>query len=303
MKILTIGRVGQLGTELARQCPADWKMTSLDLPEIDLTDAEGAARLVTEADADIVINAAAYTAVDKAEAEEDLAYAINAAAPAAMAVAAAARGAAFLHVSTDYVYDGEGTEAYTPDRPTGPLGAYGRTKLAGDEAVAAAGGPHAVLRTSWVFSAHGGNFVKTMLRLGREREKLTIVADQIGGPTAAGDIAAALLVMARSFHAEQTGSGQTGSGQGTSEQGISGIYHFSGAPDASWADFAREIFAQAGIDGVTVEDIPTTAYPTPAARPLNSRLDCASLEDTFGITRPDWRRSLAAVLKELGEIQ
>lgn len=286
MKILVIGRLGQLATELLRQCPADVTMTAVDLPDIDLTDPAGAAAQVTAADADIVINAAAYTAVDKAESEEDIALAVNGTAPAAMARAAAARGIAFLHVSTDYVYDGSGTAPFTPDSPTGPLGAYGRTKLVGDEGVVAAGGPHAVLRTSWVFSAHGGNFVKTMLRLGRERDRLTIVADQIGGPTAAGDIAAALLVMARAFH---EGRGQ------------SGIYHFSGAPDVSWAGFAREIFARAGVDTVTVEDIPTSAYPTPATRPANSRLDCASLEQAFGIARPDWRVSLAAVLKDLGE--
>ncbi|MEL6420184.1 MAG: sugar nucleotide-binding protein, partial [Pseudomonadota bacterium] len=173
MKILTIGRVGQLGTELARQCPVGCTMTSLDLPEIDLTDPESTAAQVAAADADVVINAAAYTAVDKAESEEDLARAINAEAPAAMAKAAAAKGIPFLHVSTDYVYDGTGTAPFMPDSPTDPLNAYGRTKLAGDLGVIAAGGPHAILRTSWVFSAHGGNFVKTMLRLGRDRDKLT----------------------------------------------------------------------------------------------------------------------------------
>ncbi|MFK7942341.1 MAG: dTDP-4-dehydrorhamnose reductase [Paracoccaceae bacterium] len=291
MKLLVIGKVGQLGTELARQCPADWHMTSLDLPEIDLTKPEDAAARISDTEADLVINATAYTAEDKAEEEEALARAVNADAPGAMARAAAARGIPFLHVSTDYVYDGLGEVAFRPDAPTGPLNVYGRTKLAGDEAVMTAGGAHAVLRTSWVFSAHGGNFVKTMLRLGKEREKLTIVADQIGGPTAAGDIAGALLTMARAF----------GEGQGASNGGQSGIYHFSGAPDVSWADFAREIFAQAKVS-CTVEDIPTTAYPTPAARPLNSRLDCATTEMAFGIARPDWRQSLAAVLKELGEI-
>ena len=292
MKILTIGRVGQLGTELARQCPADWTMTSLDLPEIDLTDPTGAAALIAEADADIVINAAAYTAVDKAESEQDLARAINADAPRAMAQAAAAKGLPFLHVSTDYVYDGSGTSPFKPGSPVGPLNVYGRTKLAGDQGVIAAGGPYAILRTSWVFSAHGGNFVKTMLRLGREREKLTIVADQVGGPTPAADIAAALLAMAR--HARVTSGG--------SEHAFpSGIYHFSGAPDVSWAGFAREIFAQTGITCV-VEDIPTSSYPTPAERPANSRLDCTSLHRVFGIQRPDWRAGLSDVLKELGEI-
>lgn len=285
MKILVIGRIGQLGTELARQCPDGVEMTSLDLPEIDLTKPEDAASIVASADADLVINAAAYTAVDKAEEDADTAALINAVAPTAMARAAAARAIPFLHVSTDYVYDGEGTAPFTPEAATGPLGVYGSTKLDGDLGVAAAGGAHAILRTSWVFSAHGGNFVKTMLRLGRDRDRLTIVADQIGGPTAAADIAAALLTMAHAYH------------RGA---GVDGIYHFSGAPDVSWADFAREIFRQAKI-AVEVEDIPTTAYPTPATRPLNSRLDCATLRTAFGITRPDWRESLAAVLTELGE--
>ncbi|MEM9232266.1 MAG: dTDP-4-dehydrorhamnose reductase [Pseudomonadota bacterium] len=284
MQVLVIGRVGQLGTELQRQCPSDWRMTALDLPEMDLTDAEAAAARVRAAEADLVINAAAYTAVDKAETEEEMAQAINAAAPTAMAREAAAKGIPFLHVSTDYVYDGTGTAPFTPESPTGPLNAYGRTKLAGDLGVAGAGGAYAVLRTSWVFSAHGGNFVKTMLRLGAEREKLTIVADQVGGPTAAGDIAAAVITMGQAF------LGGTGH---------SGIYHFSGAPDASWADFAREIFAQSGTD-CAVEDIPTSAYPTPAVRPANSRLDCSSLQAAFGIARPDWRVSLASVLTELG---
>ena len=168
---------------------------------------------------------------------------------------------------------------------TGPLGGYGRSKLAGEVAVRAAGGPHAILRTSWVVSAHGANFVKTMLRLGAERDTLTIVADQIGGPTAAADIAAALLTMTRAFHA----------GQGTT-----GTYHFSGAPDVSWADFARAIFAGSGLTCM-VEDIPTSAYPTPARRPANSRMDCTALTRDYGIERPDWRESLRDILADLKE--
>ena len=287
MRILTIGRTGQLATELARRCPAGCTMTSLDRSDIDLTDTDGAAAVIEGAPADVVINAAAYTAVDKAESEEELAFIINAEAPAAMARAASARAIPFLHVSTDYVYDGSGTDPFTPSSPTGPVNAYGRTKLKGDEGVVAAGGPYAVVRTSWVFSAFGSNFVKTMLRLGRERDRLRIVADQIGGPTAAGDLAAALLVMARAFH----GGGAP-----------SGIYHFAGTPDTNWSDFAREIFAQIGNDSVAIEDVPSTDYPTPAKRPFNSRLDCASTQKAFGLARPDWRRSLTEVLKELGEI-
>ena len=285
MRVLVFGQTGQVATELARQATADIAMTCLGRDRADLSDPAACAAAVAASDADVVINAAAYTAVDKAESEEELATAINGAAPGAMAAACAARGIPFLHVSTDYVFDGSGTQPWQPDDATGPLGAYGRSKLAGEQAVRAAGGAHAIMRTSWVFSAHGANFVKTMLRLGAEREKLTIVADQIGGPTAAGDIAAALLGMARAFHA----------GQGTT-----GTYDFSGVPDVSWAALAREIFAQAGLT-CTVEDIPTSAYPTPARRPGNSRMDCTGLTRDFGIKRPDWRASLASVMSDLKE--
>jgi len=283
MRVLVFGQTGQVATELARQAGADITMTRLGRDRADLTDPAACAAAIAASDADVVINAAAYTAVDRAEAEEALATTINATSPGAMAQASAARGIPFLHVSTDYVFDGSGTRAWQPDDATGPLGAYGRSKLAGEDAVRAAAGPHAILRTSWVVSAHGANFVKTMLRLGTERDKLTIVADQVGGPTAAADIAAALLTMARAFH---TGRGTTGT------------YHFSGAPDVSWADFAREIFAQANLT-CKVEDIPATAYPTPARRPANSRMDCTALRRDYGIDRPDWRTSLHGILTEL----
>ncbi len=225
----------------------------------------------------MVINAAAWTAVDRAETEEAAALVVNAEAPGAMARECAARGIVFLHVSTDYVFDGSGARAWAPGDATGPLGAYGRTKLAGEQAVRAAGGVHGILRTSWVFSADGANFVKTMLRLGASRQALNVVGDQIGGPTPAANIAAALLRMAEVLGARPEAAG---------------TYHLSGAPDVSWADFAREIFAQAGL-AVAVTDIPTSAYPTPATRPGNSRLDCTTLAEVFGIARPDWRAGLA----------
>lgn len=285
MRVLVFGQTGQVATELARQAAPDMAMTCMGRDRADLSDPAACAAVIAASDADVVINAAAYTAVDRAESAEDLATTINGTAPGAMAAACKAAGIPFLHVSTDYVFDGSGTRPWQPDDATGPLGAYGRSKLAGEQAVRAAGGAHAITRTSWVFSAHGANFVKTMLRLGAERDKLTIVADQIGGPTAAADIAAALLTMARAFHA----------GQGTT-----GTYHFSGAPDVSWADFAREIFVQAGL-ACAVEDIPTSAYPTPARRPGNSRMDCTGLTRDFGIKRPDWRASLASVMSDLKE--
>lgn len=281
MRLLVFGKTGQVATELQRQ--AD--VTALGRDVADLSDPQACAAIVAEAEADVIINAAACTAVDKAESEEALATTINGDAPAAMARAAAARNIPLLQISTDYVFAGGGTRPWQPQDATGPLGAYGRSKRVGEEGVQAAAGPHAILRTSWVVSAHGANFVKTMLRLGAERDRLTIVADQIGGPTPAADIAATLLRMARQFQAGQ---------------GVSGVYHYAGAPDVSWADFARAIFDQAGLE-VAVEDIPTSAYPTPAKRPANSRLDCSGLEQDYGIARPDWRAGLRDILKELGQ--
>jgi dTDP-4-dehydrorhamnose reductase len=240
-------------------------------------------RAAGQVEADAIVNAVAYTAVDRAETEHDLARVVNATSVAALAEAAALRGLPVVHISTDYVFDGGGDRPWHPDDPAGPLGAYGRTKLEGEEAVRAAGGPHAILRTSWVFSAHGANFVKTMLRLGAERDRLRIVADQIGGPTPARAIAAACVRIAGAL---------------ARDPGLSGTYHLAGAPDVSWAGFARAIFEEAGLT-VAVEDIPSSDYPTPAARPKNSRLDCRSTETAFGLARPDWRAGLRDVLADL----
>lgn len=280
MGVLVFGRTGQVAMELQRA----GGVTALGRAEADLTDPEACAAAIRAARPDAVINAAAYTAVDQAETEEALATVINGDAPGAMARACAGLGVPLVQISTDYVFAGDGQEPWKPDDPTAPLGAYGRSKRAGEEAVRDAGGVHAILRTSWVVSAHGRNFVRTMLRLGAERDRLTIVADQIGGPTAAAPIAAASLSIAAEL-------------QSSPEK--TGTYHFAGAPDVSWAGFAREIFARSGTR-CTVEDIPTSAYPTPARRPLNSRLDCRATEAAFGIARPDWRADLAAILADLG---
>ena len=280
--ILVFGQSGQVATELKRILP---DAVFLSRQEADLANPAACAAAIKEHRPAAVINAAAYTAVDKAESDEEAALNVNATAPGAMARAAAGLGIPFVHISTDYVFAGTGDKPFSPDDPTAPLGAYGRTKLAGEQLVARAGGPFAILRTSWVFSAHGGNFVKTMLRLAESRDSLTIVADQIGGPTSARAIALACKVMAEQL---------------IKDPAKSGIYHFSGAPDTSWADFARAIFEMAGR-AVTVTDIPTSDYLTPATRPLNSRLDCSALS-TFGLARPDWRADLADVLHELGAI-
>lgn len=285
MRLLVFGRTGQLGIELGRALPPGWSAERLgrDDPGGDLTDPAACAEAVRRHAPDAVINAAAHTAVDRAETEEALATTINAEAPGAMARACAAAGIPLLHVSTDYVFSGSGTRPWQPDDAPAPLGAYGRSKLAGEAAVRAAGGQHAILRTSWVFSAQGANFLRTMLRLGAGREVLRVVADQTGGPTPAADLAQALLRMAAQLRADP---------------GLSGTWHFAGAPDASWADFARAIMAEAGL-ACRIEDITTAEYPTPARRPANSRLDCTSLTRTFGIPRPDWRAGLRQALETL----
>lgn len=277
--ILVFGQSGQVARELARLAPG---ARFLGRAELDLATPGAAQAAIESIRPEAVINAAAYTAVDKAEEEEAEALALNATAPGEMARTSAALGIPFVHISTDYVFDGSGEAPFAPDAPTAPLSAYGRTKLAGEQAVQAAGGAYAILRTSWVFSAHGANFVKTMLRLSETRDRLTVVADQVGGPTPAADIAAATLTIAADL---------------ARDPGKSGIYHFAGAPAVSWAGFAREIFTRAGRR-VEVADIPTSDYPTPAARPHNSRLDCSTLA-TFGLSQPDWREGLDAVLKDL----
>ncbi|MCA0995306.1 dTDP-4-dehydrorhamnose reductase [Alloyangia pacifica] len=279
MRVLVFGRTGQVARELQRRAP----VVALARDEVDLTDPKDCAEAVRAEAPDVVINAAAYTAVDQAETDEETATLVNGAAPGAMAKACADLGIPFVHISTDYVFDGAGDEPFLPDAPTAPLGAYGRSKLAGEEAVRAAGGPHAIIRTSWVVSAHGKNFVKTMLRLGAERDRLTIVADQIGGPTPAADIAVLCLAAAEQL---------------IEAPEKSGTYHLSGAPDVSWADFAREIFAQAGIT-CEVADIPSSEFPTPAKRPGNSRMDNSATVAAFGLPRPDWRNGLADILREL----
>jgi dTDP-4-dehydrorhamnose reductase len=279
-RLLVFGRRGQVATELVRRVP---EAAFLSREDVDLADPDAAREAVIATRPDAVINAAAYTAVDRADSEEATATAINGDAPAAIAAACAAQGIPFVHISTDYVFDGAGTRAWRPDDPTAPLGAYGRSKLAGEEGVRRARGAYAVLRTSWVFSAHGTNFVRTMLRLGAERDGLSIVADQVGGPTPAADIAAACVTIAAAL------------GEAPD---LAGTYHYSGAPDVSWAEFARAIFSAAG-QAVVVGEIPSSDYPTPAPRPLNSRLDCRATDVAFGLPRPDWHAGLAAVLTEL----
>jgi dTDP-4-dehydrorhamnose reductase len=280
MTILVFGKTGQVAQELAK-LP---ETLCLGRDTADLSDPAGCGDAIRLHKPAAVINAAAYTAVDAAETDEEQATLVNGTAPGAMARACAALGIPLVQISTDYVFAGHGEMPWQPDDATAPLGAYGRSKLAGEMAVRDAGGAHAILRTSWVVSAHGANFVKTMLRLGAERDSLNVVTDQIGGPTAAADIAAACHRIALQL---------------TDAPDKTGTYHFSGAPDCSWADFARAIFDEAGLN-CTVHDIPSSGYPTPAKRPLNSRMDCGTTHKTFGIERPQWQASLTQILKDLG---
>ena len=277
--ILVFGKTGQVAKELQRL--AD--VTVLGREGVDLSDPQVCADAIRTHAPRAVINAAAYTAVDRAEEEEAMATIINGDAPTAMAQACVELGIPLIHISTDYVFAGMGDAPWHPNDPTAPQNAYGRSKLVGEIGIRNSGAVHAILRTSWVVSAHGANFVKTMLRLSDTRDTLAVVADQIGGPTPARDIAAACLQIAEQLIANPSKSG---------------TYHYSGAPDVSWANFATAIFEQAG-KAVAVTPISTTDYLTPAKRPLNSRMECGAMEQVFGIPRPDWRDGLNMILQEL----
>ncbi len=284
MTTLVFGKTGQIARELARLCP---DAVLLGRDDVDLADSAAVTDAIARHRPTAVINAAAYTDVDGAEDASAEAMAVNARAPGAMARACAALDIPLVHFSTDYVFDGSGNRPRTTSARTAPLNVYGLSKLAGEEAVRAAGGRHVILRTSWVFSGHGRNFVKTIPRLGAERPELRIVADQVGAPTPAAALADAALRIAAHLCLRPQDAG---------------TYHLAGAGDVSWADFARAILAEAGI-GCAVSDIPTTEYPTPALRPLNSRLDCRQTAAVFGIARPDWRAALSHTLAELGSGQ
>lgn len=277
--ILVFGKTGQVARELARIRPSALCLSRRDA---DLTNPHVCVGLIQKHAPYAVINAAAYTAVDRAETEEALAHAINAVAPGAMAATCAALGIPLVHISTDYAFDGSGIAPFAPSHPPAPLNAYGRSKCAGEEAVRAAGGTYAILRTSWVFSAYGNNFVTTMLRLGSKRNRLRVVADQTGGPTPASAIAEACLSIADGLVADPSRKG---------------TYHLCGRPQTSWAHFARAIMDTAGL-ACRIEDITTAEYPTPARRPLNSRLDCTGLE-VFGLAQPDWRQDLPSVIQNI----
>lgn len=281
-RILITGGSGQVGHCLKAQLEGCAELSVPDSSALDIADRRSVRQAVETFRPDYIINAAAYTAVDKAESDAERAFAVNRDGARHLAEAA---GAAMLHISTDYVFDGAGGAPYDEAAPTAPQNIYGASKLAGEQAVLAACRRAVVMRTSWVFGAHGQNFVKTMLRLGRERDSLGIVADQYGAPTAAADIAAALIAIVRRHTPEQLAE-------------RAGIYHYCGSPYASWFEFAETIFAEAAAQGVlakipAVKPIATADYPTPAKRPADSRLDCGKIRTVFGIGPCDWHSALS----------
>lgn len=296
MNIFITGGNGQVGFELQRQFAPFGTILAPTRQELDLTNAEAVDAYLAKHQPGLILNAAAYTAVDKAESEPQQAKRLNAELPAQLAEYAAKQGIPLVHYSTDYVYPGNGETPWQEDSPTGPLSVYGQTKLEGDNAIAESGANYLIFRTSWVYAARGHNFMKTMLRLGRDRDALKIVDDQIGAPTPARLIAQ-VTVLAFTPHASRF-----------TPHVISGIYHLAPRGETSWHGFACEIFKQAGklnekltIQAERVSGIPTSDYPTPAQRPLNSRLALNKLENALGIIMPTWQSQLALTLQEYCE--
>ncbi len=286
MTILLIGRNGQIGSELGRLLKPLGAVTAPDRAQLDLASPDSIRRAVREAEPAMIVNAAAYTAVDKAEEEPDLARAINGVAPGILAEEARRLGAPLVHYSTDYVFDGNSPRPYTEGDAVNPLGVYGRTKLAGEEAIAAVGPAHLILRTSWLYSLHGNNFLLTMRRLAAEREELRVVADQHGAPTWARWVAEATAAMLKD-HGDLADK--------------SGLYHLTASGETSWHGFAEAIVERLRAAGEPVKagrvvPIDTAEYPTPAQRPARSVLDCTKVRETFGIDPPDWRAQLLLCL-------
>jgi dTDP-4-dehydrorhamnose reductase len=288
MTLLLIGKIGQVGWELRRTLAPLGRVVAVDFPEIDLTNPDSIRHWVRDSRPDIVINAAAYTAVDKAEAEPDKAMKINGVAPGILAEETRKAGGLLVHYSTDYVFDGTKTDPYVETDAPNPLGVYGRTKLAGDQAVQAAGVRHLIFRLCWVYGPRGQNFLLTMMRLAREREKLRVVRDQFGSPTWSRMIAEATALALKQTLAAQDPAA------------AAGLYHLAASGTTSWHGFAQAIIDQMPPDArkcSSVEPIPTSDYPTPAKRPPYSVMSCSKLERTFGLRLPQWEDSLRQVLE------
>lgn len=303
LKLLITGANGQVGWHLQRTLAPMGELLAIDVEEVDLTDLDAVGRTVREFAPDVVVNAAAYTAVDKAESEPELARAINVAAPATIAAECARTGALLVHYSTDYVYGGSKASPYVESDPTGPLSVYGETKLAGDQAIVSSGCAHVILRTTWVYDIRGKNFLRTVLRLAREKEELRIVGDQFGAPTWARMLAQSTSMVIAELLEKKRSSGAW----------QSGLYHLTAGGRTSWAGFAQAIIedyedfvdwpADTGeyggpLKAKRVVEITTEEYPTPARRPRNSVLSNAKINETFGIVLPDWRTQLRLALQD-----
>ena len=290
-KILITGAQGQVGKELAKvAAEKNFKVIAASRAELDITQRQNVEQYIVQTQPDIVINAAAHTAVDKAETEKDLAFAINYDGASNIALSCEKQNIPLLHISTDYVFDGTNSKAYIETDTVSPLGIYGESKWQGEEAIRQTLNEHLILRVAWVFGAQGNNFVKTMLRLGKDRDELNVVADQFGGPSPAKDIAQTLINLVEQYQENKTLTW--------------GTYHYCGKEKTTWYDFATEIFNQAFKLGmlskqVKVNPITTAEYPTAAKRPENSMLDCSKIKTTFGIDTPDWKEALQQVLIEL----
>ena len=295
MKILLLGKNGQVGWELQRSLAPLGEVLALDRHSTDfcgdLSQPERLAQTVRDWRPDVIVNAAAHTAVDKAESEPELARTLNATAPAVVAQAAAEVGAWLVHYSTDYVFNGLGDQSWQEGDATGPLSVYGQTKLEGEQAIAASGCQHLIFRTSWVYAARGGNFAKTMLRLAAERERLTVIDDQHGAPTGADLIADVTAHAIRSA---------------VHKPALGGTYHLVASGQTSWHGYASHVIAQArllqpelGLKVTEIAPVPTTAFPTPAQRPLNSRLNTHKLQQAFGLVLPPWQQGVNRMLAEI----
>ena len=290
MRILVIGKEGQVARSLVALARDKLSVTALGRPDLDITDTNSIARAIEAARPDILVNPAAYTAVDRAESEAHVAFAVNREGACNVAAAAAAAGLPVIHISTDYVFAGDKAAAYVETDATGPSGIYGRSKLEGEQAVAGANPAHIILRTAWVYSPFGSNFLKTMLRLASDRDVVRVVADQHGTPTYAADIAQGIVAAARTVLAAP------------SREDWRGIFHMVAQGETSWAGFAEEIFAQSALRGgpcARVERIMTADYPTPARRPANSRLDTTKFRATFEHALPNWKDGVKHCLAEL----
>lgn len=291
MRIAVTGRTGQLVQSLLAQAEiAGVTVIPVGRPELDLAQPEGVRQALAATKPDCIVNAAAYTAVDKAEAEPDLAMRINGEGAGAVAAAAAAIGVPLIQISTDYVFDGRAPRPWLESDPIGPLSSYGRSKLAGEEAVMASGADWTILRTAWVYSPYGANFVKTMLRLAESRDEIGVVSDQLGCPTSAPDLAEAIIAMAKALVARP------------GDAALRGIFHAAGTGEASWADLAEAVFAASAALGgpsASVRRIATIDYPTPARRPANSRLDGSLLAARHGLRLPPWQNSVQTCVATL----